>query len=367
MAHGRKTADVVMTTRYVGMREIHAVSRHELERHADGSSAIDPERSHLNKVLLGPATQSDAIDGMLKQGVKGPTKQADTPFVQMVLSASPQFFRKDSDVVGTFEADRLKVWVDETMGWAKREYGQDLAHASLHLDEDTPHIHMLIVPTYSRKPRKPGRRRKNETVEDFEARKAAAASGESVRTMSRSSNDKWKQTWARRDARISYYKSLKHLGLGYGKDFVGSGDASPPRKETGQWVREQAAEVKREKARVKEQVQAVKTVAQDTLKERAEVEEARKGLDQKALHLDRRERDLNAKVAQFERREEVLFELVRGVKRVVARCASMLGIDLPRRLTEAVSALDAGLERYEKERDPFSEAEDPGDQVRPGL
>ena len=52
---------VVMNIRYVGMSKINAVSDHEKHRTPDGASAIDPARSHLNRVLHGPATQADAL------------------------------------------------------------------------------------------------------------------------------------------------------------------------------------------------------------------------------------------------------------------------------------------------------------------
>lgn len=242
--------DIVMTTRYVGAREVRAVSIHEAKREPDGSSAIDPARSHLNEILHGPTTQTEAVEEMKRAGVKPPTSQAESPFVQMVLSASPEFFRDDLDDAGTWNEGALKAWKDRTMTWLRSEYGADLAHVSLHLDEDTPHMHVLVVPTYEKKPRKPGRQRKNETEEEFEERKRQAEKRETIRTMSRSSSPYWKQTWCRRDARISYHKALEPLGLSYGTDYVGTGDASPDHKETGQWVREQAAQIKADRAEI---------------------------------------------------------------------------------------------------------------------
>lgn len=242
--------DIVMTTRYVGAREVRAVSIHEAKREPDGSSAIDPARSHLNEILHGPTTQTEAVEEMKRAGVKPPTSQAESPFVQMVLSASPEFFRDDPDDAGTWNEGTLQEWKDRTMKWLRSEYGADLAHVSLHLDEDTPHMHVLVVPTYEKKPRRPGRRRKSESEEDFEERKRQAENAAPVRTMSRSSSPYWKQAWCRRDARLSYHKAMEPLGLSYGTDHVGTGDASPDRKETGAWVREQAAQVKRDRAEI---------------------------------------------------------------------------------------------------------------------
>jgi hypothetical protein len=107
MAHDRKGPDIVMTARYVGLREIHAVTEHEVNRDSDGTSAIDPSRSHLNEILHGPSTQTEAIEEMLKAGVKSPAKQSDTPFIQIVYSASPDYFRDEGEGAGTWNQEKL--------------------------------------------------------------------------------------------------------------------------------------------------------------------------------------------------------------------------------------------------------------------
>lgn len=255
MAHGRDGSDIVMQTRYAGVSEIRAVSDHEAHRHPDGSSAIDPLRSHLNKILLGPATQQEALDLMWAKDVKKPTKQAERPYVQTVLSASPSFFNvEDEEGVISWDQDKIDLWVEETMKWLKAEYGDDLAHVSLHLDETTPHLHILIVPTYEKKLRKPSQRLKAkvpESNEDFAVRlKEWEDGGPTTRTAGRASSPYWSNAWARKDARASYHKAMEHLGLGYGKDFVGEGDNSPENKKTGAWVREEAKRLADERAAI---------------------------------------------------------------------------------------------------------------------
>jgi len=234
---------VVMNIRYVGQSAIKAQSHHEKHRTPDGASAIDPERSRLNKVLRGPATQSEALERLWSRGVKPPATQSETPYVQMVLSASPEFFRDPGQGPGQWNDRRMKEWAKKTFEWLRDEYGADLVHASIHLDEDTPHIHALIVPTYQKKPRKPGRQKRGETLEEFEARKAQAENAETVRTVGRSSNETWRKSFARRDARRSYHKAVEGMGIEYGQDFLAEGMPSPDHKTTGTWVKEQAAKV----------------------------------------------------------------------------------------------------------------------------
>ncbi|WP_279526879.1 plasmid recombination protein [Modestobacter roseus] len=139
----------------------------------------------------------------------------------------------------------LDEWLERTMEWLQTEYGDDLAHVSLHLDEDTPHLHVLVIPTYAKAARVPGRRKRGETSEEFEARKAAVAAQDTVRTAGRASSPYWSRPFARRDARKSYHAAVEPLGLGYGRDFIGEATGEKPQpKATGKWVREQAAELR---------------------------------------------------------------------------------------------------------------------------
>jgi hypothetical protein len=257
MAHGRAGPDIVMTTRYAGASEIRALSEHERNRTPDGSSAIDPERSHLNQILLGPATQQEALDRLWASGVKRPTAQAEAPYVQMTLSASPGFFRDEGQGDGEWNQEKLEVWRDKTLTWLRHEYGEDLVHAALHLDETTPHLHVLIVPTYEKKPRVPGRQKRGETIQEFEARRVAAQESETIRTAGRSSSPYWRRVWARREARKSYHAVVEDLGLGYGRDFVEEGEPSPERVQTGTWVKQQAAELAAQKVQLEAQHAAI--------------------------------------------------------------------------------------------------------------
>jgi hypothetical protein len=88
------------------------------------------------------------------------------------------------------------------MDWLKEEFGDDLVLAELHLDETTPHIHAVVAPTYEKMKRVPGRKKKNETDEQFEARKDAARNGPGDRTVS----------WT--SSRYRYDDSFEHMRRG---------------------------------------------------------------------------------------------------------------------------------------------------------
>ena len=66
---------------------------------------------------------------------------------EVVLSASPSYFRPGRESIGgVFEPDRVKAWATASLAWAKRQWPDQLASAVLHLDEMTPHMHLLVVP-----------------------------------------------------------------------------------------------------------------------------------------------------------------------------------------------------------------------------
>jgi hypothetical protein len=270
MAHGRTGPDLVMNTRYAGASEVRAVSIHEEKREPDGSSAIDPDRSELNRLLWSigpepvlavqkkrPKTQQGALEALWASGVKKPAKQSESPYVQIVLSASHEYFRDEGQGPGEWNQQKLDAWLETTMAWLHKEYGKDLIHVSLHLDEDTPHLHVLIVPTYEKKPRRPGKQKRGESLEDFEARKAVVDNAPTIRVAGRASNDYWKKAWARREARKSYHEAVEPLGIGYGKDFVGEKEPSPEHVPTGKWVREQASKLREKELSLNEREEKV--------------------------------------------------------------------------------------------------------------
>ena len=66
---------------------------------------------------------------------------------EIVLSASPSFFRPGREHIGgAYEPDKVKAWTVASLAWAKRQWPDQLASVVLHLDEQTPHLHLLVVP-----------------------------------------------------------------------------------------------------------------------------------------------------------------------------------------------------------------------------
>ena len=67
--------------------------------------------------------------------------------VEMLLSASPEYFRPSApEKAGSYDPDRLQSWTQASTNWLEQRYGERIIKATLHLDEATPHMHVLLVP-----------------------------------------------------------------------------------------------------------------------------------------------------------------------------------------------------------------------------
>lgn len=250
---------------------IASLDRHCLIRVPDGSSNIVPARSHLNQVLEGDERGLvQSLRNFYAGGVQKPAKQSEKPYLRIVLSASPEYFRPDDpEVVGTWEEDRLAAWVEASMNQLREEHGADLVFAELHLDEDTPHIHAVVAPTYAKKPRKPGRPKRGETPEQFEERKALALASMGVRTVGRASHATLSKQDSFQRLRERMTVAVDHLGIEYGEDRAV--DAPAPLS-TRQWVKSEAARLRKKEAQIQEDKLQIEQERKQLAEEKAEVE-----------------------------------------------------------------------------------------------
>ena len=314
-----------------GISEVGAMQSHEKKRDPDGSSAIDPLRTHLNEVLHGlKAGPSPSLNKLWKDGVQKPDDRAEKPFLRIVLSASPQFFRPgDPEAAGKWDDRRLELFKKRTMQWLKREFGDDLVYASIHLDEDTPHIHALVVPTCTKKPRTPGKQKRNETEVEFEARKQAARDAEGVRIASRSSHPKLSKKMSFDTLRREYCDRTRILGIDYGDPATRDAEGN---KVTRKWVDGEAkkliedrqkldqerADFETEKGKILDEARAEAGAIIDNA--RAEAAKIEAVQTQRAANLDTKEAGIEAKRKEVQAEVEAaaaqrLGQLARRVRR----------------------------------------------------
>jgi len=110
------------------------------------SPNVDPKRIHLNKELVdfpnGVKDRTEAIEYRLKHaGLERQIGKNQVKVIRLMLSASPE------DMKRIQEESKLEDWCRDNIDWIKKTYGEEnLVAATLHLDEQTPHIHASVVP-----------------------------------------------------------------------------------------------------------------------------------------------------------------------------------------------------------------------------
>jgi len=307
--------DLVFDIKPAAPSDIRSLNDHIVKRSADGTSAIDLNRTRLNQHLHGdPAGPSASLERFYgpkdNPRVRRPTGQAESPYLTVVISASPEYFRPDDpEARGRFDPDRMTAWRDRSLAWLRAEFGQDLVYADLHLDEDTPHIHAVIAPTYGRKPRRPGRRKRNETEEQFEARKSAAENSETVRTVGRASHPTLSKPGSFQALRERLTACLSDLGIEYGNDRTPD---APDGMSTREWVAQQTVELRqqREALDARERALAIREGVQDRVDDQ----------------LDARESELDARTAHLDERESRLRAVYQHVQQLLGAVADHLGV-----------------------------------------
>jgi hypothetical protein len=67
--------------------------------------------------------------------------------IELLLTASPEFFRKNADDHGMYEKNKVLEFNNAVSKFLKNEFGEkNIISAICHLDEATPHVQTLIVP-----------------------------------------------------------------------------------------------------------------------------------------------------------------------------------------------------------------------------
>ncbi len=75
-------------------------------------------------------------------------------FYQMVndsksVVADEMLFTSDTDFFDNLSKEEMMIWVEETLKFVYEDLGykkEQVIHATLHMDEKTPHIHLVVVP-----------------------------------------------------------------------------------------------------------------------------------------------------------------------------------------------------------------------------
>ncbi|MDR2350043.1 MAG: plasmid recombination protein [Deltaproteobacteria bacterium] len=107
----------------------------------------DPSRFSKNRVLVG--SPDDDIVGICRARAKSAPKGKRAVLMGLfILNVSPGFFGsgESRDPDDPAFGERVDAFVTAAMGWARERFGDNLLSAVLHLDEMSPHIHLMVQP-----------------------------------------------------------------------------------------------------------------------------------------------------------------------------------------------------------------------------
>lgn len=107
---------------------------------------IDANQTPLNQVLKAEGTVAERLATKLKTLTTKVRKDA-VVAVELVLSASPEWFDGlATDRKALHGHPKFREWVKASIAWARGEFGKNILDVSLHMDESSPHMHILAVP-----------------------------------------------------------------------------------------------------------------------------------------------------------------------------------------------------------------------------
>lgn len=106
---------------------------------------VNKSLSNKNEILIDSLSFQNANDNegysqILENyyhSVEAKKKDNSVKMMEFVLTASPDFFK-------SLNAKQLNDWKKEQVAFAQKEFGDNVKFAVLHLDEKTPHIHLMV-------------------------------------------------------------------------------------------------------------------------------------------------------------------------------------------------------------------------------
>ena len=103
---------------------------------------IDKDQKHLNRCFMG-----DGLAERIAKKLPEKVRKDAVVSVEVLLTSGPEFFDgMEKNRVKLAKNPKFLAWVEKSLEWAKKEFGGNLVDATLHMDESTPHLHLMAVP-----------------------------------------------------------------------------------------------------------------------------------------------------------------------------------------------------------------------------
>lgn len=134
--------NIMRTAKIKDRAAITSAASHNFRIRQQGN--IDASRTHLNRVLWNPMKvdlrKADALQKAItgRYEALGAKERKNSVLAQeFVVSASPEFFEG-------LTPKQVDIWADHQLKFFQKEFGDNLQVGVLHLDEKTPHLHLML-------------------------------------------------------------------------------------------------------------------------------------------------------------------------------------------------------------------------------
>ncbi len=126
---------------------LRSMAKHHGRQHSKTDEHVDPDRSDMNKVLEGTGDPALDVEAMASNYRLAKTTDDPTLACEVILTAGREYFDREFPRWRE-DPDTLKPWIDANLSYLRDNPDTmgTLASATLHLDEDAPHIHAVTVP-----------------------------------------------------------------------------------------------------------------------------------------------------------------------------------------------------------------------------
>lgn len=116
---------------------ITCASKHNMRLGGD-LSHVKPDVTHRNKLLAGSENATPVVRTLEKK--YGKARKNSTLAFELVCGANQQYFASKNEA-------QIEAWARESLAFVQKRFGaESVAQAILHLDEEAPHMHFIIVP-----------------------------------------------------------------------------------------------------------------------------------------------------------------------------------------------------------------------------
>lgn len=312
--------------------DIGGATQHQVKRVSDGSSEIDPARSYRNRNIVGSGNiRADVLAYEKDICVGWHARDSAQPYLTLVLSASPEFFRPaggppGSEVDTPEDKARLEAWISATTAWLSDTFGPDLVSVIYNGDETTPHIHCCVVPTFERREKQKPKLRRGEEPEDHAKRvKAWEDECPRIRTRAWASNPVVGRFNSADLLRREYADAMTPFGLEYSlASYVKSDPDDPVSAREFRDAEKAAATKARKEAEARAEAAEAERAAATLAREEAEARAAAAEAELEAARAMREAED--ARQARFTAEAKAVLD-----KRKAALAAERAAIDEERR------------------------------------